>query len=155
MKIQQHGPHLWQLTWLTAFNCFLVQEADGLTLIDAGLPNSIGGILKTARKIGQPITRVALTHAHGDHVGSLDQIYVRLPEVELAMSPRTAAFLRGEMDLLPDEPQAPLKGSFMRRQAKPGRLLIAGEKFGSLRVLAAPGHSPDQVAYFDERDGTL
>jgi glyoxylase-like metal-dependent hydrolase (beta-lactamase superfamily II) len=26
---------------------------------------------------------------------------------------------------------------------------------GSLRVVAAPGHTPDQIAFYDERDGTL
>jgi glyoxylase-like metal-dependent hydrolase (beta-lactamase superfamily II) len=26
---------------------------------------------------------------------------------------------------------------------------------GSLQVVAAPGHTPDQVAFLDERDGTL
>lgn len=34
-------------------------------------------------------------------------------------------------------------------------LIAAGDLIGSLRVIAAPGHTPDQVALFDERDGTL
>jgi glyoxylase-like metal-dependent hydrolase (beta-lactamase superfamily II) len=28
-------------------------------------------------------------------------------------------------------------------------------RLGSLRVIAAPGHTPDQIAFLDERDGTL
>jgi glyoxylase-like metal-dependent hydrolase (beta-lactamase superfamily II) len=32
---------------------------------------------------------------------------------------------------------------------------VPGDKVGSLRLVAAPGHSPGQVAYFDERDSTL
>ncbi|MGD2079276.1 MAG: MBL fold metallo-hydrolase, partial [Chloroflexota bacterium] len=30
-----------------------------------------------------------------------------------------------------------------------------GDTVGSLRVISAPGHSPDQIAFYDERDGTL
>jgi glyoxylase-like metal-dependent hydrolase (beta-lactamase superfamily II) len=38
---------------------------------------------------------------------------------------------------------------------KPTHLLSDGELYGSLRVVATPGHTPGHMAYFDERDGTL
>jgi glyoxylase-like metal-dependent hydrolase (beta-lactamase superfamily II) len=59
------------------------------------------------------------------------------------------------LDLLPGEPQVPLKGSFAQRTTQPTRLLQPGDQLGSLRIIAAPGHSPDQIAFHDERDGTL
>ena len=155
MNITQHGDSLWQLTRLGAFNCYLVREEDGLTLVDTGLVGSAAGIQQAARTIGLPITRVTLTHAHGDHAGSLDGIARQLPDAEIAFTRRTADFLHGDLTLHADEPQAKLRGSFVKRTMQPTRLLVPGDMVGSLRVVAAPGHTPDQVAFFDERDGTL
>lgn len=155
MKISQHGDNLWQLTRLFAFNCFLVREDAGLTLVDAGLGGSGGAILQAARDIGLPITRITLTHAHGDHIGSLDEVASRLPNAEVAFTRRTADFLQGNLSLQPGEAQARLRGSFMTRTTQPTRFLTPGDQLGSLRVIPSPGHSPDHIAFLDERDGTL
>ena len=63
-------------------NAYLVEEDDGLTVVDTMLPRSAKAILKAAA--GRPIKRIALTHAHGDHVGSLDALAEELPGVEVA-----------------------------------------------------------------------
>ena len=54
-----------------------------------------------------------------------------------------------------DEPQAKLRGSFVKRNTKATRYLAPGDTIGSLRVVAAPGHTPDLITFLDERDGTL
>ena len=113
MKVTAIGEHLIQLTRLGAFNCYLVREADGLTLVDTGLAGSANGILAAAQQLGQPIKRITLTHAHGDHVGSLDVLANKLPEVELVYGARTAVFLAGNLTLHADEPQAKLRGGFV------------------------------------------
>jgi glyoxylase-like metal-dependent hydrolase (beta-lactamase superfamily II) len=112
-------------------------------------------IVAAAESIGLPITRITLTHAHGDHVGSLDKVAALLPGVQVAYTPRTAEFLQGHLQLHPDEPQAKLRGAFMKRSTRATLLLEPGDKLGSLRVIAAPGHTPDHIAFWDERDGTL
>lgn len=155
MKVTQYGNTLWQLTRLFAFNSYLVHEDDGLTVIDTGLTGSAGDILQAADNIGLPITRVTLTHAHGDHVGSLDELCRQLADVEIAFTSRTAEFLQGNLALRTDEPQAELRGSFVKRSTRPTRLLAPGDTIGSLRVVASPGHTPDHIAFLDERDGTL
>ena len=86
MKISQHGDNLWQLTRLGAFSCYFVRENEGLTLIDAGLSGSGKAILEAANELKLPITRIALTHAHGDHVGSLDELAAQLPGIEIAFT---------------------------------------------------------------------
>ena len=55
-------------------NAYLVAEDDGLTLVDAMLPGGGKSILRAAETLGAPIGRIALTHAHGDHIGSLDEL---------------------------------------------------------------------------------
>ena len=155
MKITQFGNNLWQLTRMGMFNCYLVGEADGLTLIDTNMNGSGKGILQAAQGLGLPIRRVTLTHAHGDHAGSLDEVSGQLPGVEVALSPRTAVFLQGQRALEPGEPQAKLRGGFVNRSTPATRLLQPDDLLGSLRVVAAPGHTPDQIAFYDERDGTL
>ncbi|HEX6386551.1 MAG TPA: MBL fold metallo-hydrolase [Anaerolineae bacterium] len=155
MKVTQYGNNLWQLTRLFAFNSYLVREDDGLTVVDTGLAGSAGGILRAADNIGLPINRLTLTHAHGDHVGSLDELCRQLPDVEIAFTGRTAEFLQGNLALQADESQAELRGSFVERSTQPTRLLAPGDTVSSLRVVASPGHTPDHVAFLDERDGTL
>ena len=155
MKLTQHGENLWQITRLTAFNSFLVREDDGLTVVDTNMSGTGKDILQAAESIGLPITRVSLTHAHADHAGSLDEITAQLPEAEVALTARTAEFLRGNLVLLPDEPQAKLRGSFVTRTTQATRLISPDDRLGSLRVIYAPGHTPDHIAFYDERDGTL
>lgn len=155
MRVTRHGDNLWQLTRLIGFNCYLVRERDGLTAIDTNMTGSHKGIAGAAREIGLPIRRIALTHAHTDHAGSLDDLAALVPDAEVALTSRTAEFLRGNVTLLPSEPQSPIKGGFVVRTTQASRLLQPGDVLGSLRVLAAPGHAPDQIAFFDERDGTL
>jgi len=62
-------------------NCYLVEEEDGLTLVDAALSRSAKGILREAGAIGKPIVRIVLTHAHSDHTGALDDLKQALPDV--------------------------------------------------------------------------
>lgn len=155
MNISQHGEYLYKLTRLWVMNCYLVREADGLTLIDSGMPGSAADIFTAAQEIGLPITRMTLTHAHGDHAGSLDAVCAHLPEAEIAFTKRTTRFLSGDLSLDPAEPQAKLRGGFQQCTTQPTRPIASGDKVGSLRVIATPGHTPDHIAFYDERDGSL
>jgi glyoxylase-like metal-dependent hydrolase (beta-lactamase superfamily II) len=136
-------------------NAYLVREDDGLTLVDALLPRSAKVILRAADELGAPIVRIALTHAHGDHIGSLDALAAALPGVEVLISQRDERLLRKDTSLDPGEPQRKPRGSLPGAETRPTRTLTAGETVGSLEVVAAPGHTPGHVAYLDRRDGTL
>jgi glyoxylase-like metal-dependent hydrolase (beta-lactamase superfamily II) len=136
-------------------NCYLVREDDGFTLIDTGLTGSERAILEAAREHGGTIRRIALTHAHDDHVGSLDALSEALPGVEVMVSAREARFLGGDMSLDPEEPQVRLRGGWRRCETRPMRLLSPGDRVGSLEVVPSPGHTPGHVSFLDARDGTL
>jgi glyoxylase-like metal-dependent hydrolase (beta-lactamase superfamily II) len=136
-------------------NAYLVPEDDGLTLVDTLLPRSAKAILRGAGELGAPIVRIALTHAHGDHIGSLDELAAALGGVEVLISARDARLLDKDKSLDPGEPHAKVRGSYPGAKTRPTRTLAVGDMVGSLEVVAAPGHTPGHIAYFDRRDGTL
>lgn len=136
-------------------NCYLVIEDDGLTLVDTMLPRSARRIVKAADTLGRPIVRIVLTHAHGDHVGSLDALVEELPQAEVSISARDARLLAGDQTLDPGEPDDKLRGSYPGTKTRPGRTLEGGERVGSLEVLPTPGHTPGHVSLLDTRDRTL
>jgi glyoxylase-like metal-dependent hydrolase (beta-lactamase superfamily II) len=137
-------------------NCYLVREDDGLTLVDTMIGGGSKQILGAAEKLGAPIKRIALTHAHGDHIGSLDALAAALPDAEVIISTRDARFLAKDMSMDPGEPgENPGKGSFPGAKTKPTRTVEEGDRIGSLQVVASPGHTPGHVAFLDTRDNTL
>lgn len=136
-------------------NAYLVEEDDGLTLVDALLPGAHKKLLAAAEKLGAPIVRIALTHSHGDHIGALDKLAGTLAGAEVLISAREARLLSKDKTMDRGEPQAKLKGAYSGAKTKPTRTFTPGERVGSLEVHAAPGHTPGQVAFLDPRDGTL
>lgn len=158
MKTTQIG-FLHQVAFMPNFfpvNCYLVEEEHELTLIDAALAFSVKGILGAAERIGKPITRIVLTHAHGDHVGALDGLKKALPQAKVYISRRDAKLLAGSKELEPGEGQSPIKGDVPKAiQTQPDVLLEDGDRIGSLQAVAAPGHTPGSMAFLDLRSRAL
>jgi glyoxylase-like metal-dependent hydrolase (beta-lactamase superfamily II) len=149
------GDNLVQLSQMGMVNCFLVREDDGFTLIDTGMAGNGEAILAAAEKHNLSIGRIALTHAHIDHVGSVDELHQMIADADVLISARDARFLAGDMSLDPDEPALELRGGYPQIETQPTRTLQPGDRVGSLEVVASPGHTPGHVAYFDPRDRTL
>lgn len=155
MKTTAFGKNLFQLNKLGFVNCYLVREDDGFTLIDATIGGQAQAIMQEARKLGLPIVRILLTHAHIDHVGSLDALHEALPDVPVGISERDARFLHGDMSLDQSEPQVKLRGGYPVCKTVPTLLLHEGDRVGSLEVIATPGHTPGHVAFLDTRERSL
>jgi glyoxylase-like metal-dependent hydrolase (beta-lactamase superfamily II) len=136
-------------------NCYLIREDDGFTLIDTAISGQAQAIIQEAGKLGLPIVRILLTHAHVDHVGALDVLHASLPDAEVAISERDARFLSGDKSLDASEPQVPLRGGYPICSTKPNRLLHEGDRVGSLEMIATPGHTPGHLAFLDTRDRAL
>jgi glyoxylase-like metal-dependent hydrolase (beta-lactamase superfamily II) len=154
MKPVQEAKNLFRLTRFGMINCFLVMENDGLTIVDTGLAGSGPGIREAAQSLGAPICRILLTHAHIDHVGSVDALAREYPGLEFAVGQRESRLLRKDFSLGAGESGKKLHG-FPGVKLPPTILLNDGDRIGSLQAILSPGHTPGHMAFLDVRDGSL
>jgi len=152
MKTTTVTSNLIQLTRFRFVNTYLVREDDGFTLIDTSLGGGADRMIAAAQRAGGAIRRIALTHGHGDHSGSLDALKERLGDsVEVLIPELDARILAGERVV-----DGKLPGSWPKGlKTAPDVRLSGGERVGSLEVVPSPGHSPGHVAFLDTRDRSL
>lgn len=158
MRVIKNG-FLYQVTSMAnvfPVNCYLVEEAEGLTLVDAALAFNAKGIMKAAEKTGKPITKIVLTHAHEDHVGALDLIKERFPDVPVYISLRDNRLMNGDHSLDEKEDQTPIKGGVPKKlKTRATILLKEGDRVGSLLAIETPGHTPGSMSFLDTRTKAL
>jgi len=166
--MKQILPALHTFTRLMMGRVYLIEDPDGLTLIDASLASAAGKIVtQLAAKGYRPtdVKRILITHAHGDHIGALPELK-RLTGATVCASAAERPFVEGKSSL-PYPPRESLSG-VARLMATPGptlpgtpvdRLLADGdtlpEVFGGLTVVATPGHTPGHIAFWQPEKGVL
>jgi glyoxylase-like metal-dependent hydrolase (beta-lactamase superfamily II) len=137
-------------------NCYLVEEDNGIILIDTGVYECATGVAKTIHAMGKPLTRIVLTHGHHDHAGGMDELHLAFPDALVYTSAREDRILTGDRTLDPDEPDSPLRGNFQANlTTKANVLLHDGDRVGPLLALSTPGHTPGSISLLDVRNRVL
>jgi glyoxylase-like metal-dependent hydrolase (beta-lactamase superfamily II) len=146
-------PGLSTFTGLMVGRVYCIEDADGLTIIDASLASAGDKILKQVQGMGrQPadIKRILITHAHPDHVGALPLLKKRTGAQVMA-SAQEKPVIEGKEPI----PRAPgrLRPPEMRYPGTPvDRVLGEGdvlpEVMGGLHVLFTPGHAPGHLSFW-------
>jgi glyoxylase-like metal-dependent hydrolase (beta-lactamase superfamily II) len=147
----QINQNLIQITRYRFVNAFLVREDDGLTLVDTTMPRAADEIIGAARSAGGEIRRIALTHGHGDHVGSLDALKEQLGDAVEILMPQLDARIHAGEQVVDGKPP----GQWPKLRTSPDVRLTGGERIGSLEVIPTPGHTPGHVSFLDTRDRTV
>ena len=161
------GPASWaDVLWIDAgsVNCYLCRDADGYTLIDAATPGKADLILARLAEFGGApgdLKRIVITHADMDHAGSAAAVQQRTGAVVYAAAATAALLVGGRSPRhMPRLAQFVLDhfvryGAVDRAALRP---MAEGDTLpvlGGLRVLAAPGHTPDQHALYSPAAGVL
>ncbi|BBI34840.1 MBL fold metallo-hydrolase [Cohnella abietis] len=141
---------------LFPLNCYLIEDEQGITLIDACMPFLAKGIHEAIKATGKPLTRILLTHVHGDHIGAVPYLKEKYPSAQIGISSRDAAILNGDHSLLPHEAQTPIKGDLPKKAPfAPDFLIEDNDQIGSIIAVASPGHTPGHFAYLEQISNTL
>ena len=137
-------------------------EGDSLTLVDAGLPWSVGRVLGYIESIGrnvEDLSSILMTHSHPDHASGA-----------LAISRRTGAEIFAHGDDTRTHSDRVITLSYMRvftslkvplpfLQRTPVSHLVVSDQvlplLGGTRVIHTPGHTAGSVCYLLESRGVI
>lgn len=161
--MKQVTPGIYQIT--RGANMFLLETApDELTLIDTGIPGSRSTVLNAVQQLGKTphqLKHILVTHADIDHAGSLHGIaqatgatvYASEKSVPYLRDASTPPHIPAVMKVLTSPLQSMLqKAATVDKEVRNGQTLNIG---GGIQVIAVPGHTPDNVAYYWEDKQTV
>lgn len=131
-------------------NLFIIEENDGLILIDTAVKsNQIDEIISLIKEDGRPLKAIAITHSHDDHLGGLVAFKQAFPDTPLLFPEREYQLVQRK-ELLPTDKQVALKeGIPDDLPFVPDKLLVAGDRIGELEVLFTPGHTPGHICFYN------
>jgi glyoxylase-like metal-dependent hydrolase (beta-lactamase superfamily II) len=161
----QLAPHLHRLGSSSLVNSYLIEDAEGLTVIDAGLPGLWNDLMRELEAMGKmpaDINALLLTHGDVDHVGFAERLRQE-HGVPVYVGAADAAEARGEVPK-PDAPRDPMRigplvgflwyglthGGMRRTSVKEVTPIDGAGTLdvpGSPVVVPLPGHTPGSVAY--------
>ncbi len=160
----QLAPGIYSLGIAKGFesHAFLVEDDDGLTLIDTLFDADGRVVLKQIEAIGRTVTdlkRIVLTHAHRSHLGGLATLK-RLSGATVYSHAWEADIIAGERapQQVSWRPQDPLVTYHFQianniniskhPPCQVDETVVDGDPLGSLTVVHTPGHTPGHLAFW-------
>ena len=156
----------------------LLEDEDGLVLIDCGFPGFLPNIEEAVSQLGfslGQLRKVILTHHDQDHMGSLKEITDRYPEVEVYCSEEQAPYVTGKKKFLRLTLAEKRQETLTTRMEK-----LANKKFmeqiahvrpvdrvttvrdgeilqvcGGIRIIDTSGHMPGHICIYVPEDRVL
>jgi glyoxylase-like metal-dependent hydrolase (beta-lactamase superfamily II) len=144
----------------------ILDEKNGHTLVDAGLPDQVEAIGAAMDEAGigvRDLRRLIFTHQDLDHVGS-GAALVRQSGARVLAHPADAPYIEGSLRPLKPAPEMLEQRPQMRQvleRLEPARVderLEDGTSLdlaGGTRVIFTPGHTPGHVSLYLERSKIL
>lgn len=161
-------PGLYTFIGLILGRSYLIEDSDGLTIIDTGLSLAAPGIIKQLRATGHKpdeVKRILVTHGHPDHAGGLLKLKkstgaqviasaIDRPVIEGTQPLPGKAFerFRGLERLMRLPGIMPL-GVVVDREVADGDTIA--EVMGGLKVIATPGHTMGHVSFWQPEKRVL
>ena len=142
-----------------------VLDNDEITVIDTGMPGATRAILKAVAELGrepQDVRHILITHADFDHIGSVAglveatgaAVYASEAAAHYMSSPEAPP--HGSLPLI--EPMMRAGFKLMIKPFAPDFTVKDGDMLdiaGGIRVIATPGHTPDNISFYWERRRVL
>ncbi len=153
IQVEQYGPVIAirmarrfmgkPLYWSTAY------WMDGL-LIDTGPAATAAELVRVLEQV--PVTQIALTHAHEDHIGGLGALRKRYPDIPVFAAERALPILQD-----PTQLQMQLYRRLVWGSPTPVERIVPLNEVAdvvrtprfALRAVETPGHSRDHISYFE------
>lgn len=153
---------IYGFTGLLVGRVYAIRDPDGLTLIDSGLEQVSGRIVRQVEAAGfkaSDIKRIVITHAHVDHGGGAHALNA-LAGAAIMVSAAEADVMRGKTEQprptnhrINVLPRQFFKPSPVTRELHDGDVI--DEALGGLVAVATPGHTLGHLSYWSPQRRVL
>ncbi|MGY2893016.1 MBL fold metallo-hydrolase [Deinococcus sp. UYEF24] len=152
----------------TFFTSLILDDMQGATLVDTGLPGMENDLLAALQSLGlgwDDVKRVIITHHDLDHIGSLAAI-VAAGGAEVLTSAGEQPYVQGEQPPQKAPPRETWPSLPPQRQAmlnnppknQVTRVLEDGEVLplaGGVKIVFTPGHTAGHLSVYVQQEGVL
>lgn len=152
--------------WIDAgsVNLYLFADADGWTLVDAGMPRRQHLVFDTLTALGQQpsdLKRILITHADVDHAGGMAAIQAESGAVVITSQEAKPYLLSGKSpDHLPKITQVIVNLLFKYKPVASQNIQLVADGdilpyLGGLHVIQSFGHTLDHYSFYSPSTGIL